>query len=458
LLLLIKQTTFAANQSPPNNRKVKFSALSIYLLLVTISLFAGDSLQQKVNLHFQTTYIYQYKPEFHAAYSGPNSIGNKEEKQNSLTATLYLGMKLWKGAEIYINPELAGGSGLSGAFGMAASTNGETFRVGDPAPTLYLARGYFKQIFSLNKNVDTVADGQNQLGEIEHTKNLAINIGKFSLGDFFDVNECSGSPRTQFMNWALMSNAAWDYAANLRGYTVGAVIVLKYDNYYYRLGLSAEPKVANGSELNTDYGMARGLYAEIDKTYKLNKKEGHIRLLGYRNETNMGLYSQAINTIDTNGRPNLILTEKFGRTKTGFGINADQQINDNLTAFARIGWNDGKTETWAFTEADRTISLGISLKGQKWKRADDNIGIAVVMNGLSTEHKNYLAAGGLGFQLGDGKLNYSNETVAEIYYSCKPLKTSGFWLSGDYQFALNPGYNKDRGPVQALAFRLHVEL
>ncbi len=423
----------------------------------TFTATATDSLQQKINLHFQTTYIYQYKPAFNASYGADHSILKDEEKQNSLTATLYLGVRIWKGGQIYFNPEVAGGSGLSGAFGMAGSTNGETFRVGDPAPSLYIARAYFRQSFSLGNSYDTLQDQPNQLGGASDNRSFSVSAGKFSLGDFFDNNNYSNSPRTQFLNWALMSNPAWDYAANLRGYTVGAIAMLKYDRTSYKLGLAALPEVANGAKLNTKIGIARGINAEINRNYKIKGQEGNIRLLGYYNQTNMGLYSQALTTINSNNRPDVVLTEKNGRTKTGFGINADQKLNNWLALFARVGWNDGKTETWAFTEADRTFSLGLSLNGMKWKRENDNFGAAIVMNGISKEHRNYLAAGGYGFQLGDGKLSYGNEAVTELFYSYKPMN-AGIWFSGDYQFALNPGYNEDRGPVNVFSFRLHIEI
>ena len=437
---------------------MKFVFTFLAVLGLAGSVRAQDSVQQRVNIHFQTTYIYQYKPAFNAAYSGPNSLQTGEEKQNSITATLFAGVRLWHGAELYVNPEVAGGSGLSGAFGMAASTNGETFRVGAPAPTIYVARAFLKQTIVLGKeNSGHNDDGQNQLAGNEPSRFLRLFAGKFSLGDFFDNNTCAASPRTQFLNWALMSNAAWDYAANLRGYTAGGVVMLQIDNMAYKVGVATEPVVANGEALNRNFGMARGINAEVDRVYAVRKMRGHLRVLGYMNETNMGSYSQAMHTLDSNGRPDVIMTEKNGRRKTGIGVNVDQQVNDNLSVFARLGWNDGKTETWAFTEADRTISAGLILSGARWKRKDDNIGIAAVVNGLSADHKDYLAAGGLGFQLGDGKLSYANESVLELFYNWKPL-ASGLWMSGDYQFAINPGYNSDRGPVNVFSFRLHVEL
>lgn len=436
---------------------MKFTISFIVALLSSCFVYAGDTAAQRFNVHFQTTYIYQYKPAFHADYSGPNSLKNSEEKDNSVTATLFLGARLWKGAELYINPEMAGGSGLSGAFGLAASTNGETFRVGDPEPTLYLARGYIKQTIALSKHKEAIQDAANQIQTADPTSYLRFYLGKFSLGDLFDNNLYSNSPRLQFMNWALMNNAAWDYAANLRGYTYSFITQLQIHNTGYKVALATLPIVANGPDLNTDISQEYAINAEVDHAYKMHGQTGTVRILGYVNDGHMGNYKQAIAHADTANPPDVISTRKYGTTKVGLGISADQQINQTLGLFLRLGWNDGKNETWCFTEADRTASVGANINGGVWHRADDNIGFAIVANSLSKEHKEYLADGGLGFQLGDTKLNYAPETAAELYYSFKAL-AAGIWLTADYQFVLNPGYNKDRGPVNVFSFRLHVEL
>jgi high affinity Mn2+ porin len=286
---------------------------------------------------------------------------------------------------------------------------------------------------------------------------LRFYLGKFSLGDLFDNNQFANSPRTQFLNWCLMNNGAWDYAANLRGYTYSFATVLQWGNMTYKAALATLPIVANGGDLNTDLGQEYSLNFGADRSYKWKNRDGHLRLLAYYNNGDMGSYSQAI-ADGSPGNYSVISTRQYGRTRIGAGLNADQQLTDNIGAFFRAGWSDGKTETWCFTEADQSISAGLSLSGKQWKRNDDVIGIGIVANGLSNDHKNYLALGGLGFQLGDGKLNYGNETATEIYYSCKPVAGSGIWFTGDYQLVLNPGYNKDRGPVNVFSFRLHVEL
>ena len=416
-----------------------------------------DSAGQKFNLHFQTTYIYQYKPAFSALYSGSHSLLPNEERQNSSTYTVFLGLRLWKGAELYFNPEIAAGSGLSGAFGMAASSNGETYRVGDPAPSLYLARLFLRQTFLLGGAKSNIDDAQNQLENRSSSNYVQLLLGKTSLADIFDNNAYSNSPRTQFMNWAIMNNAAWDYAANVRGYTYTAAAILQYGTYNYKLALAALPITANGSTLGTDIYEEFSLNTELSKAYTVSNKKGIVRLLAYYNNAPMGSYRQALSAPHNPDIPDITSSREPGRHKQGLALNIEQQLSENTGFFTRLGWNDGKTETWCYTEADQSLSAGILLKGARWHRPQDNIGLAIVVDALSADHKNYLAAGGNGFELGDGKLNYGYETVTEAYYSFKPVSYP-IWLSADYQFVINPGYNKDRGPVHIFSIRLHVEL
>lgn len=412
----------------------------------------------RFNLHFQTTYIYQYSARFHAPYSGPNSLNPNEERQNSLTMTLFGGARLWKGAEVYVNPEIAGGSGLSGALGMAGSSNGETTRVGDPSPTLYLGRAFFMQTFGLKgSEVDTVDDGANALSSFLPKNHLRFYLGKFSMGDVFDQNSISNSPRTQFMNWCLMNTGAWDYAANVRGYTLAAAAEVSLNGWSYKVGAAALPEEANGNKLDMDFGRSLSLNAEIDRSYSWHGRPGNIRVLGFRNQTHMGSYTDAIRIAQVIDTADVTQTRGYGRTKTGITLSADQELSATLSAFLRLGWNDGKNETWCFTEIDHSAALGAQLKGNGWRRADDILGMAFAVNGISKEHRDYLAAGGIGFIIGDGRLDYAPETIGEIYYSAK-LRKEGLWLSADYQLCLNPGYNKDRGPASIASLRVHVEL
>lgn len=436
---------------------LQVAIIFIFLLpIFAVQLYAQDSVKQdNFNLHFQTTYIYQYKPAFKASYSGVNSLSSAEEKQNSITATLFAGARLWKGAAVFVNPEIAGGSGLSGALGMAGSSNGETFRVGSPSPALYWGRYFLQQTFALSKEKELQDDDANQLRGYIPKNYLNIYAGKFSLGDMFDNNVYSNSPRTQFMNWSLMNNGAWDYAANVRGYTLSVAAELKWNDFTYKITAAALPKVANGEKLNTNFkdSFAIALNAEIDKAFIINRRPANLRLLVFRNVSDMGNYKTAIQS----SQPDIVSTRALGRTKWGIGINYDQQLNPNIGLFARAGWNDGRNETWAFTEIDRTASAGVSFDGAPWKRIDDNAGAAIVVNGISSDHKTYLTKGGSGFILGDGKLNYASENIAELYYNCKLSSKAPLWITGDYQFVLNPGYNKDRGPVHIFSVRVHTE-
>lgn len=439
-------------------RHFKKAFLLISIFAIVDFSIAQDSIRKenKFNIHFQTTYIYQYKPSFHSPYNGANSLSADKEEDNSLTATLFLGAKLWKGGELYLNPELAGGSGLSGALGMAGSSNGETFRVGDPAPALYWARFYLQQTFALGKETEWQDDDANALGGNKPRNFISIYLGKFSMGDLFDNNEYSNSPRTQFMNWSLMNNGAWDYAANVRGYTYSLAAEFQKNDFTGKLSFATLPVEANGEKLNLNFSdsFALSINAEIGKRILINNRPGNIRLLTYHNNANMGNYREAINSA---APPDVKDTRKLSRTKWGFGLNFDQELSEAVGIFGRIGWNDGKNETWAFTEIDRTISIGAVLKGKKWNREEDHGGLAIVFNGLSNDHSDYLAAGGLGFILGDGALNYGVETITELYYTFKPSIKIPIWFTGDYQFVLNPGYNKDRGPVNVFSVRMHTE-
>jgi len=412
-------------------------------------------LNEKFSFHFQNTIITQYKPAFKAAYSGSNSLIPQQETQTSITATIFAGAKLWKGGSIFINPELAGGAALSEAFGVADATNGETFRVGNPAPTLFLARLFYRQLFSLDKIKTYQSADENQLAGNVPLKYLALTIGKISIPDYFDDNIYSHDARTQFMCWSLMDNGAWDYPANTRGYTPSIVLEYVTPKNEIRYAVSLEPLEANGSDMDWKINKASAHSLEYTHRYFLEEKPGAIRFLGYFNTANMGNFNESIALNPT--APDIISTRKYGRTKYGFGINAEQSITKDAGIFFRAGWDDGNNETWAFTEIDRTVSAGISSNGNKWNLPNDNVGMAYVISGISAPHRNYLKHGGKGFELGDGNLNYGLEQLTELYYSAA-IKKDLLYLSGAYQFLINPGYNKARGPVNVFSIRIHAAI
>ncbi|MBD2770223.1 carbohydrate porin [Hymenobacter sp. BT664] len=411
------------------------------------------------SLHFQQTLVNQWHNDLNTSYSGDYSLADRESAKLSFTSTLFIGRRLWQGGALYFNPEVAGGSGLSGARGIAGFVNGETFRIGDPAPSLYLARLYLRQTFALGPDTEAEEDDLNQLAGPRPTHYLAVNLGKFSVADFFDQNSCSHDPRTQFLNWSLMSAGAWDYAANTRGYTVGGVLEYVTPSFALRFASTLVPTLANGPVLDWHYGTAHAETLEFTKVYNLGGHQGTVRALGFRNVAAMGSYRTAVAVGQGSGeRPDVTSVHRDGHTKVGFALNAEQEVTKEVTLFARISYNDGKNETWAFTEIDRSACLGAVSTGARWQRPDDRFGAAVVVNGISPEHRAYLAAGGYGFIVGDGALNYYGpERIGEVYYSIGLPKYHAA-ISPDYQLVVNPAYNRDRsGPVHVVAVRLHVE-
>lgn len=419
----------------------------------------ADSLKNHwLTIHAQATIINQFKPSFSAPYSGDNSLITQKENKTSITSTLYLGARLWKGASVYFNPEIAGGSGLSSALGIGDATNGETFRVGSPAPQIYLARLFFTQQFALTSEKTYQESDQNQLGMFVPTKYLSITIGKVGVEDFFDDNTYSHDPRTQFMAWSLMDNGAWDYPANTRGYTPSAILEFISPKHEIRYALSLLPKNANGNTMDWNLQRSASHNLEYVHRHQFKQLKGAVRVLAFFNTTHMGNYRQSIQSSAIDSIPDITSNRMYGRSKVGFAINAEQDLSSDLGIFFRASWNDGNNETWAFTEIDRSISAGVVWEGRKWKRPNDQIGLAYVTSGLSKPHRDYLKAGGKGFILGDGNLNYAWEHLTELYYSAALVKDRIF-LSGAYQLLVNPGYNRDRkGPVHIFSLRLHLKI
>lgn len=409
--------------------------------------------------HFQFTGIVQAYPNFSAPYSGQNSLPPEGQRAYSVTTTAYLGHSLWKGASVFFNPEMAGGRGVGSTLGIAGFPNGETFRIGDPQPTVYIGRIFLRQHIFLDKDhYEELGEDVNQVKERVSTSRITLSAGKFSLGDFFDNSNVSHDPRTDFMNWALMNNGAYDYAANTRGYTYGFVAELVKPGWTLRLGTALEPTFSNGPNLDWHYSRTNSENIEFEKGYSIGGHKGVVRLLGYYNVSKAPRYRNAINGKLSGADTSLdvIYGTKYGNKKSGFGLNGEQELSSTVNVFLRLGWNDGKTATWAFAEIDNTVSVGIRIAGDGWKRKADNIGVALLSNGISKDHQDFLAVGGYGFMIGDGQLtHYGREGIAEVFYSAKLF--SNIWGTLDYQFVEHPGYNKDRGPVHLFAARVHIE-
>ena len=385
---------------------------------------SADSTQQSPwTAHFQLTVISQSHSGFKAAYSGVNSLADSVERgATSVTTTLFLGRRLWKGAALYFNPELSGGRGLSYAVGVAGALNGETYRIGDPAPVVSVARTYIQQNIPLGSaGYERLEDGVNQVADRVPSRRITITTGKFSMSDLYDRNSYSHDPRTQFLNWSLMSNGAWDYPANTKGYTMGVVAELIEPGWALRLSSVAVPKIANHPEMEYVFGKAHSETAELERKLTLNERPGTIRLLFSYTASRAPSYKAGLAALSADDTTVLKVISgnaegtSYGGRKTGICLNAEQEIAKGIGAFARVGWNDGQYATWAFTEIDQTAQAGLSFKGTRWKRDNDVAGIAAVVNGISADHRAFLKAGGYGFIIGDGALNYGHEAILETY-------------------------------------------
>ena len=366
-------------------------------------------------------------------------------------------MRLTPNTYLYFNPEIAGGRGFSGVNGLANSSNGELPRVASAMPKPYLARLYITHDFGLSAEREAFESTENQLAGTRPMKRYNITVGRFTVTDFFDNNRYSHDPRTQFMGWAVMYNGAWDYPADVRGYTWGWVHELHLRNWSLRYGSAAMPRVANGLRFDRRVLRNRGDVVEGGYRYAISRRQGTVRLLGYINHARAGDYAEAIRRANLTGdAPGVTSTRRNGTRKYGFGLNAEQQISSDAGIFIRLGWNDGRTESFAFTAIDRLASGGVSMVGRRWHRPDDTFATEFTASGLSGIHAAYLADGGNDFLIGDGRLNYGPECIWETYYNARlfPAFTAGF----DLQQVTNPAFNEDRGPVWIASLRLHVEL
>jgi hypothetical protein len=410
-------------------------------------------------LGVQYTFVDQHQDALRSPYSGPLSLRPKGDTERSHTFGAYLGVPLPWHFQFYFDLEMFKGEGVSNATGLAGLPNGDVIRSGTAnlGKRPYVARRVLRYTLPLTDETEDVEAAQDQLAGKEYTNRIEIKFGKFAVSDDFDKNRYANTTRTQFMNWALFNNVAWDFAADTRGYTNGLLLAWVQPAWTLRYGIFQMPVEANGQTLEWPLARARGEQVELSLQ---PQKDGLVlRLLAFRNIARMGVYRDAIEIAQHDGSvPDIRANDQDGRRKYGYTANLELPLADNgdTGLFARLGWNDGRTESFAFTEADRTGSIGAQLSGVHWGRAQDRIAIAFAANGISHDHRDYLAAGGSGFLLGDGRIDYAREQIVEIYYAAETLKH--VTLSPDFQFIRNPGYNRDRGPAKFLGLRVHVEL
>lgn len=416
----------------------------------------GNDPSDRWSIFYQATSIGDYHPAFPALYTGAFSLQPHEEQDVSLTTTLFLGYRLSDNAQIYLDPEIAGGRGFSGVNGLANAANGELPRVASATPKPYLARAYITYDFGFGDAREAVESDANQLAGSRPETRYSITLGRFSATDFFDDNRYSHDPRTQFMGWAVMYNGAWDYPADTRGYTWGWVHEFHTKNWSLRYGSFAEPRVANGLRFDRRLFRDRGDNFEEEMDHSFHGHPGAIRFLQFLLHTDSGSYAETLQLSEQNGtRPNVVATREVGRLKYGAGISWDQEVTKNVGIFGRLGWNDGKTESFAFTAMDRLATAGVSVAGARWNRPKDVVATELTVGGISGVHASYLAHGGYDFLIGDGALQYAPEYSWETYYSAPLFR--GFVGSLDVQHIANPAYNQDRGPVWVFSLRLHME-
>ena len=410
----------------------------------------------------QANFISEWHPAFQSPYRGPNSLSPDAQDATSRVLTLFTGVEINPTTEFLCNIQETGGHGIGEALGLAGFTSLDVVRNPLLSKAPYVARLMWHQIIPLSHKKSAAERTPFSLFKELPERRLEIRFGKFSLVDFFDVNTYGNDSNFQFMNWTVDNNGAYDYAADTRGFTFAAMV--EYDDRHWavRFAEGLMPKVANGIHLDADLGRARSENVEVElHGAVLPHREGVLRLLGYSNEANMGIYRVAIaDFLNCTGpgcaaAPDITAHPLQTTTKYGFGANIEQPLNDWVGAFVRWGWNEGQHESYAYTEVDETVEFGLGAKGQRWKRKFDRAGFAFVSNGISRNHQEYLALGGLGFLLGDGKLSYAREDILETYYTAHVWR--GAYASFDLQHVNNPGYNRDRGPVIVPGLRLHLE-
>jgi high affinity Mn2+ porin len=414
-----------------------------------------------VNFHGQSTFVWQGYPAIRSPYTGPFSLPGSGLGRETFDTTLYAGLRLWQGAELWITPEIDQGFGFADTHGVAGFPTGESYKLGSSYPYVRMQRGFLRQTIDLGGEVEKVDADISQFAGTRTANRLVLTIGKFAIVDIFDSNRYANSPKTDFLNWSLINTGTFDYAGDGWGYTYGAAAEWYQNSWTLRAGvfdLSATPaggNSPNGGVLDSTF-QQYAFVAEIEKRYELWGQPGKFKVTGFLNRGRAGRFQDSITLAQITGESADITAVRRYTGRPGVSINLEQQIADTVGVFARAGWADGNIEPWDFTDIDRTVAGGVSINGKKWGRPDDTIGIAGVVNNISGVHQAYFNAGGLGILIGDGQLpNPGLEKIFETYYSYALSPDMRF--SFDYQFIANPAYNTDRGPVNTFAGRFHAQ-
>ncbi|QBM75482.1 carbohydrate porin [Sphingomonas sp. AAP5] len=433
------------------------AALGSVLLLTTSPVAAqtsgartGDP--QTFALHGQATFVVQGVGGFASPYSGPNSL-TPRQVQETADVTAYLGVAPWQGAEVWANPEIDQGFGLSNTLGAAGFPSAEAYKVGKSAPYFRLQRVLFRQTIALGSEREAVLASSNQLGGARPIDRLVLTVGKIGVGDVFDTNRYAHDPRADFLNWSVVDAGSFDYAADAWGYSTGAALEAYRGPWTIRVGAFNLSRVPNGETLERGFGQYQ-LDGEVEHRHSFGKRAGTVRLGVFRNRGQFGRFDDALALGAASAAPADTALVRGRRTRVGAYANAEQELSDTLGIFGRLGWSDGGIEPYDFTDIDRTAQVGAVLAGKGWGRSTDRVGLALVVNGISAEHQRYLAAGGIGVLVGDARLpDAGSEQIAELYYDVHVLP--GIDATLDAQHIANPGYNRDRGPANIAALRLH---
>jgi high affinity Mn2+ porin len=437
--------------------RIVFLILLVVVLVASRRVMATDEAAEDWwGLHGQTTFVTQYHPGFHSAFRGPNSLDPQAQARETWDLTLYGGLRLWRGAELWVNPEVDQGFGLSNTLGVAGFTSGEAYKVGADAPYVQLPRLFVRQTINLGGEVAHVEAGLNQLAGSQTTNRVVVTVGKFSVVDVFDTNRYAHDPRNDFLNWSIIDVGAFDYAADAWGYTYGAAVEWSQQWWTVRTGLFTLSKVPNSKVLDSKVFDQYQVDQEVEARYSIRGQPGKLKLLGFLSHGRMGRYSEATAIALQTGMPADIAAVRTAHNRAGVSLNLEQQLIEGLGVFAKAGWSQGAFEAFEFTDINKTVSLGLSVAGTRWGRPDDTVGVAVAVNDASGAAKQFFAAGGLGILVGDGQLIHSGpEYILETYYNVAVFKFAK--LSLDYQFVDHPAYNRDRGPVSIFGFRAHGE-
>jgi high affinity Mn2+ porin len=435
-----------------------FSASRMAVVVAGLGLAASAGhaqvVQQAFAVHGEFTYVEQEDSDFNAPYAGPNSL-TPDQGRETTDANLSIGAALWSGAELWINPEYDQGFGLSDTLGVAGFPSGEAYKVGAKHPYFRLQRLFVRVTVNGAGEREPVAAAAGVLGGEHSVNRWVFTVGKFSVTDIFDSNEYAHDPREDFLNWAAVDAGAFDYAADAWGYTVGAAVERYQGQWSVRAGIFDLSNVPNSAHLEPGFHEFQ-MIAEVEHRHAIAGRPGKVLITGYETRGRMGLLDEATAIATATDTPADIAAVRHYRSRFGGLVNFQQELLADLGVFARYSKAAGNVEPYEFADIDRSIAAGMSLKGSRWRRSQDSVGVALIDNGISAEREQFLNAGGLGILVGDGKLPHpAAEQIVETYYSA--AMCSYAQLSFDYQWIANPAYNRDRGPVSVFAVRVHAQ-